>query len=111
MDISQPGCELTREAHEVFASLIDYFRDYRDCASEYSESSKFAVYDEMQSLVDELQRLQVVLHYATREVHLTFTTDRSGEKPLKVHVSYLLAFERGTAPAEFAVSKKLDFPS
>src|SRR5450830_1625024 len=39
MDISQPGCEMKREAHEVFASLIDYFRDYRDCASEYSESS------------------------------------------------------------------------
>lgn len=111
MDISQSGCEMKREAHEVFASLIDYFRDYRDCASEYSESSKFAVYDEMQSLLDELQRLQVSLSYATREVHLTFTTDRKDAKPLNAHVSYLIAFERGKAPTEFAVSKKLTAPS
>ncbi|WP_426234788.1 helix-turn-helix domain-containing protein [Pseudomonas sp. TWP3-2] len=110
MDISQPGFEMKREAHEVFAALVDYFRDYRDCASEYSESSKFAVYDEMQTLLDELQRLQVSLQYATREVHLKFAPDQKDAKPLNVNVSYLIAFERGSAPTEFAVSKKMNFP-
>lgn len=110
MDISQPGFEMNREAHEVFASLVDYFRDYRDCASEHSESTKLAVYDEMQELIDELQRHQVSLQYATREVHLKLASDRQGAEPLAVQMSYLIAFERSKIPTEFAVLRKLDFP-
>lgn len=110
VDISQPGFEMQRDAHEVFASLVDYFRDYRDCASDYSESAKFAVYDEMQELIDELQGLEVSIQYATRKVHLKVTGEQSEAKPLTVQMSYLIAFERGKAPGEFAVQKKLDFP-
>lgn len=44
MDMSEPGFELSREADEIFAELVDYFRDYRDCADAYTESTKFAVY-------------------------------------------------------------------
>jgi len=32
MDLSVPAFELSREADERFAELIDYYRDYRDCA-------------------------------------------------------------------------------
>lgn len=45
MDLSEPGFELTREADETFAALVDYFRDYRDCADVYSETQKFEIYD------------------------------------------------------------------
>jgi transcriptional regulator with XRE-family HTH domain len=110
VDISQPGFEMKRGAHEVFASLVDYFRDYRDCASDYTESNKFAVYDEMQELIDKLQRLETSIHYAIREVHLKVSSEQSEAKPLTVQMSYLIAFERGKAPGEFAVQKKLDFP-
>ena len=101
---------MQRDAHEVFASLVDYFRDYRDCASDYSESAKFAVYDEMQELINELQGLEVSIQYATRKVHLKISGEQSEAKPLTVQMSYLIAFERGKAPGEFAVQKKLDFP-
>ena len=49
MDMSEPAFEMTREAQETFAVLVDYFRDYRDCADAYSETQKFEVYDDMQS--------------------------------------------------------------
>lgn len=109
VDISQPGFEMKRDAQEVFASLVDYFRDYRDCASDYSESAKFAVYDEMQELIDELQQLEVAIQCATRKVHLKVSGEPSEAAPLTVHMSYLIAFERGNAPSEFAVQKKLNF--
>lgn len=109
VDICQPGFEIKRDAHEVFASLVDYFRDYRDCASDYSETSKFAVYDEMQELIDELLKLQVSIQCATREVHLKVSEGQPEAKTMTVQMSYLIAFERGKAPDEFAVQKKLDF--
>lgn len=110
VDISQPGFEMERDAQEVFASIVDYFRDYRDCANDYSESAKFAVYDEMQELIDELQQLGVSIQFATRKVHLNITGEPSEARPLTVQMSYLIAFERSKAPSEFAVQKKLDFP-
>ncbi|SEQ17352.1 Helix-turn-helix [Pseudomonas sp. NFACC02] len=109
VDICQPGFEIKREAHEVFAALIDYFREYRDCASEYPETSKFSVYDEMQELIDELLTQQVSIHCATREVHLKVSDSQPDAKPMTVQMTYLIAFEQGKAPDEFAVQKKPDF--
>lgn len=86
VDICQPGFEIKREAHEVFAALIDYFREYRDCVSDYPETSKFSVYDEMQELLDELLTLQVSIQCATREVHLP-PTDRWGSFTSHRHAS------------------------
>jgi transcriptional regulator with XRE-family HTH domain len=64
MDMSAPAFELTREADEVFAKLVDYFRDYRDIAADYTELDKFEIYDEMQSYIDALKGLGVSLCYA-----------------------------------------------
>ncbi|CAN7365503.1 helix-turn-helix domain-containing protein [Paraburkholderia terricola] len=44
MDLSEPAFALTREADEAFATLVDYFRDYRDCADAYMEMQKFEMY-------------------------------------------------------------------
>lgn len=109
VDICQPGFEIKRDAHEIFAALVDYFREYRDCASDYAETSKFAVYDEMQELIDELLTLQVSIQCATREVHLKVSASPPDAKPMTVQMTYLIAFEHGKAPEEFAVQKKLDF--
>ncbi|GFZ63177.1 hypothetical protein PSE10A_56880 [Pseudomonas amygdali pv. eriobotryae] len=109
VDICQPGFEIKREAHEVFAALVDYFRDYRDCASDYSETAKFAVYDEMQELIDELLTLQVSLQCSTREIYLKVKGSQPDANPMTVQMTYLIAFEQGKAPEEFAVQKKLDF--
>jgi transcriptional regulator with XRE-family HTH domain len=104
MDLSEPGCELVREADEAFAALVDYFRDYRDCADLYSETQKFEVYDDMQSYIDTLKTLGVSLRYAERKMQV-----KSGEtiesKPMPVNVLYLVAFPLGKEPEQFATPK------
>lgn len=104
MDLSEPGFELTREADEAFAALVDYFRDYRDCADAYSETQKLEVYDEMQSHIDALKTLGVSLRYAERKMHVNWGTEPDS-KPMPVNVLYVVAFPLGKEPVEFATPK------
>lgn len=104
MDLSEPGFELPREADETFAALVDYFRDYRDCADAYSETQKFEVYDEMQSHIDALKTLGVSLRYAERKMQVKWGSD-SDSKPMPVNVLYVVAFPLGKEPEQFATPK------
>lgn len=104
MDLSTPAFELTREADECFAALIDYFRDYRDCADMYSQSDKFAVYDDLQGHIDALQALGVSLRYATRTVVVKGAPDA---KPWTTTVLYVVAFPLGKEPTEFATPRSM----
>jgi transcriptional regulator with XRE-family HTH domain len=104
MDLSEPGFELTREADETFAALVDYFRDYRDCADVYSETQKFEVYDEMQSHIDVLKTLGVSLRYAERKMQVKWGTEPDS-KPMPVNVLYVVAFPLGKEPEQFSTPK------
>ena len=104
MDLSETGFELSREADETFADLVDYFREYRDCADAYTESTKFEVYDELQSRIDALKVLGVSLRYAERKVHVMWGMDRDA-KPTLVSVLYVVAFPLGKEPEQFATPK------
>jgi transcriptional regulator with XRE-family HTH domain len=105
MDMSEPGFELSREADQIFSELVDYFRDYRDCASDYAESMKFDVYDELQSRIDSLKGLGVSLRYAQRNMMVTWGTDAADAKPMSVSVLYVVAFPLGKEPEQFATPK------
>lgn len=104
MDLSEPGFELTREADETFAALVDYFRDYRDCADVYSETQKFEVYDEMQSHIDALKTLGVSLRCAERKMQVKWGAEPDS-KPMPVNVLYVVAFPLGKEPEQFATPK------
>ncbi len=104
MDLSEPGFELSREADEVFAELVDYFREYRDCADMYTEATKFEVYDELQSRIDALNTLGVSLRYAERKMQVKWDVN-SDAKPMPVSVLYVVAFRLGKEPDEFATPK------
>lgn len=97
-------CVVIREADERFAELIDYFRDYRDCASDYAECDKFAIYDELQEHIDALRGLDVSLCYATRKVAIKGLPDA---KPWPTTVLYLIAFPLGKEPTEFSTSRSV----
>lgn len=105
MDLSEPAFELTREADKTFAMLVDYFREYRDCADVYSETQKFDVYDEMQSHIDALQALGVSLRYATRKVRVTWGSHAADAKPMPLTVLYVVGFPLGEDPEQFATPK------
>lgn len=105
MDMSTPAFELSREADECFAELIDYFRDYRDCADMYSQRDKFAVYDDLQKHIDALKILGVSLRYATRK--MAVKGDAPDAKPLPVTALYVIAFPLGKEPTEFATPRSM----
>ncbi|WP_376778826.1 helix-turn-helix domain-containing protein [Serratia fonticola] len=104
MDLSETAFELAREADEVFAALVDYFRGYRDCADMYSEMQKFEVYDEMQSYIDALKTLGVSLRYAERKMQVKWGSE-TDSKPMPVNVLYVVCFPLGKEPEQFAAPK------
>ena len=104
MDLSEPAFEMEREAEQAFAELVDYFREYRDCADMYSESGKFEVYDALQAHIDDLRRLQVSLCHAERKVQLKFGGDAEA-KPMPATILYVVAFPLGQEPDEFATPR------
>src|SRR3546814_9204099 len=97
MDLSEPAFELTREADETFAMLVDYFRDYRDCADAYSETQKFEIYEEMQSHTDALKALGVSLRSATRKVQVKGGLEQAST-PRRARVFYVVACTPGQEP-------------
>lgn len=105
MDLSEPAFELPREAAEEFAALVDYFRDYRDCADVYSETQKLEIYDELQAHIDALQAHGVSLRYAERKLQVKWGSDQPEGKPLPVTALYVMAFPLGKEPEQFATPK------
>lgn len=104
MDLSEPAFELSREMEEAFAELVDYFRCYRDCADEYSQTQKLDMYDEMQSYIDTLKVLGVSLRYAERKMQVKWGLD-TDSKPMSVNVLYVVGFPLGKEPEQFATSR------
>lgn len=105
MDLSEPAFELPREAAETFAALVDYFRDYRDCADVYSEAQKFEVYDELQAHIDTLKAQGVSLRYAERKLQMKSGSDQPDSKPVPFTALYVVAFPLGKEPEQFATPK------
>lgn len=81
-----------------------YFRDYRDCADAYTETTMFEVYDELQARIDALKALAVSLRYAERKMQVKWASD-SGAKLMPVSVLYVVAFPVGEEPEQFATPK------
>ncbi|MFM0372750.1 MULTISPECIES: helix-turn-helix domain-containing protein [Paraburkholderia] len=107
MDLSTPGFEMSREADEEFAALIDCMREYRDCSDLYSEVQKFDIYDDLQRHIDELNTLGVSLRYAERKVRLRFKSDDADTEPFDTSVLYMVAFPVGKEPDEFATPRSV----
>ena len=105
VDLCTPGFEMEREAQEVFAHLIDYLHDFRDCHDLYGEVQKLEVHDELQALIDNLKALGVSLRYATRKV--AFRADAPEAKPVPASVLYLITYHLGKEPQEFSTPRKL----
>lgn len=103
-DMSEAAFELPLEAEEAFSSLVDYFREYRDCADLYSERQKIDVYGELQSLIDALNALGVSLLYGERKVNMKWGSNPATEA-MSANVLYVVAFPLGEEPTQFATPK------
>jgi len=97
MDMSVPTFEMSRQADEAFAALIDYFRHYRNFADDYSEVDKFAVYDELQSRIDGLKAMGVSLCHATYNWQENMNEKAAGN-PRKTTALVVAAYPLGDEP-------------
>ena len=108
MDVTNTAMPLEREAAEAFGALLDYLRDYRDCASNYGEVEKFTVFDELQKYVDALSKFDISLCYTTRKTKLV-GRDWKDKTPRGVTIAYLTPFKKGAEPDKVAVTKALNW--
>jgi len=106
MDMSNPAVELDREPATEFAELVDYLREYRDCAELYTEVQKLDVYDELQRHIDALDAANISLCYATRNTKLV-GRDWKDKNPWPVTLLYFSAYHKGEVPDKMAVPKKV----
>ncbi|MDN7599780.1 helix-turn-helix transcriptional regulator [Burkholderia gladioli] len=107
-DLSELAFEPSRDTDEAFVALLEYFRDYRDCASFYEESQKFEAFDELQARIDALHLLGVSLRYAERKTLVRWGSHEDA-KPMPVNILYLVGFLVGEAPEKFATPKAGNF--
>lgn len=103
MDLSEPAFELERDAAEVFAAMVDMFREYRDCAELYTQVQKLDLYDELQRHIDELKDKGVSLRYAERQMQMGANTPDA--KPLRMTALYVVAFRLGKEPEQIATPR------
>lgn len=106
MDLSQPMCDLPPPAEAEFAALVDYHRDFRDCADLYSETQKLEVYADLQAHIDALSALEVSLCYATRKVAISWNAEEPKKSSTPSSVLYVLAYPSGQVPKQVAVARK-----
>lgn len=107
MDCSSPAIDLGEQSSANFAALVDYLRDYRDCADAYREIDKLDIYAELQKYIDDLDAAGVTLGYSSRKTALV-GKDWPDKTPWRVTLVYLSAFNKGTCPAKMAVPKAIN---
>jgi transcriptional regulator with XRE-family HTH domain len=106
MDISNPAIDLNREPAGEFAALVDYLRDYRDCADLHSEVQKLEVHADLQRHLEALDAADISVCYATRNTNLV-GANWQDKTPWPVKVVYLSAFHKGKVPNKIAVSRNV----
>lgn len=106
LDLATPGFDMERPAEEVFAQLVDYMHDYRDCHELYSEVQKLDVHDELQGYIDQLRELGVSLRFAERNLALK-VNDAPEAQPMRMSALYVVTYRRGQEPEEFATTRKV----
>lgn len=92
---------------ETFAELVDYLREYRDCAELYSSTSRLAVFDELQALLDRLGDQGVTFRYALRKLVSKDESDPKHQPRPVGYVFYLMGYKDGEAPEEIALPKRM----
>jgi transcriptional regulator with XRE-family HTH domain len=106
MDSSSAGAALEGAASEAFAGLIDYLRDYRDCADCMSETEKLAVFKDVQGYLDALRKEGFTVSYARRDTKLV-SQNSADKTPWAVTIIYLVASPKGSEPKLMLVPRQV----
>jgi len=97
MDSASGGEVLQGAAAEAFAGLIDYLREYRDCADLMSETDKLGAFGEAQQFLDSLRKEGFSVSYARRDTKLV-NQNWKDKTPWPVSIAYLVASPKDSEP-------------
>jgi transcriptional regulator with XRE-family HTH domain len=98
--------ELTRDASETAAAIVDYMRDYADVNDLYSERERLNAYDDLGDLLEELIRQGGAIYYAVRHVRLVGETWKD-KTPLPLAVGYISAIKNDRDIKYIAAPKRV----
>jgi transcriptional regulator with XRE-family HTH domain len=107
-DMFDAAADLPQEAAQAFAALTDYWRDYREAKELFTEVDKLEVRSELQSRLDELERMKFSLRLAQRVVYIKSAGDPDA-KPIHCGVGYIVAFPLGKEPDEIVTARVVQF--
>ncbi|QOY90374.1 helix-turn-helix domain-containing protein [Paludibaculum fermentans] len=108
MDSFSSAVELHGVAAEAFAGLVDYLRDYRDCADLMSETQKLTVFDEVQGYMDALRKAGFSISHARRDTRLV-GRDWADKTSWEVSIAYLVVFPKGSEPKIICAPRQVRF--
>jgi transcriptional regulator with XRE-family HTH domain len=106
-DYSSPSADLRDEPASDLAGLIDYLRDYRDCAGHYTETQKLVVYADIQNYLDLLATAGISVWYARRNTEFV-GRDWVNKTPMALAILYLITCPKGNAPEKMVVPRQFD---
>ena len=105
MDMFDSGFEMGQEADQKYAALVDFSRDYRDCAECYAAVEKLEVNELLQGYIDDLKVLGISLCYATRKLYCK--SDDPNVKPVPFTGLFVMAFPLGNEPKTFVMPREV----
>jgi transcriptional regulator with XRE-family HTH domain len=106
-DVHFEATGLAGEAALVFAGLVDYIHEFRDCADLYSEVDKLEIHADLQGRLDELGQHGISVCCATRKVRMKLSGDDTAGLPTTV--LYTGAFPKGNEPKTMIVQRQIAF--
>lgn len=97
--------ELSSDAQQAYAELLDYFRDFRDSSDCFNEVDKLNIYDDFNDLLKVIDIHGFCVKFAKRI--LTLSAKNEGEEPLSMNLVYMSVFPKSQAPTQFNVTRKV----
>lgn len=97
---------LEGSAAEAFAGLVDYLRDYSDCADCTSETEKLKIFADVQEYLDTLGAAGFSVTYARRDTGLV-SKDWADKAPVAMTIVYLVVYPIGSEPKLILAPRKV----
>ena len=101
--------ELTSEARETFASLVDYLRDYNDVSSEYTMSQKLGVDRDIDDLIQTIFEQGATIGAGLRRALLRMKPDPPERPPMDWTNIYIVIAPKEALPSVIRVPKSVQF--
>jgi transcriptional regulator with XRE-family HTH domain len=101
--------ELSSEAREAFAAIVDYLRDYNDVCDLYSVAQRLYVDREIEELLKKIADERAIVGAGLRHARVRFKTDSPNCKPMDWTNIYFVLAPEDALPSTVRVPKAFKF--